>query len=128
MLQTLLEDLKQYKVKQTVRHWTKNELLVNFENDYIKVIRIDSSNKWTADKDAGYMSKMWSIIINIKQRFENLDNFKILQNHIDIRITPVMSGKLKGYFGIRIYNMRQEPDSNIILSILNFIFENKKKF
>lgn len=41
---------------------------------------------------------------------------------IDIEITPVTRGELKGNYGIRIRNMKKEPGAEIIEMILDFIF------
>ena len=122
MIDNLIEELKPFMVNQTNRSWTKNDNPFNFENEYIKVFRIASSNKWTGNKESGFMSKMWSIIIDIKKNFENLNNFQLLKTFLNITITPVTKGKFKGYYGIRIYDMRQEPNNHIIHSILNYIF------
>ncbi len=67
MINKLLKELKPFMVNQTNRSWTKNDNSFNFENEYIKVLRIASSNKWTGDKESGYMSKMWSIIVILKR-------------------------------------------------------------
>lgn len=122
MINKLLKELKPFMVNQTNRSWTKNDNSFNFENEYIKVLRIASSNKWTGDKESGYMSKMWSIIVDIKKNFENLNNFQLLKTCLNITITPVTKGKFKGYYGLRIYDMRQEPNDYIIYSILRYIF------
>lgn len=122
MINKLLKELKPFMVNQTNGSWTKNDNSFNFENEYIKVLRIASSNKWTGDKESGYMSKMWSIIVDIKKNFENLNNFQLLKTCLNITITPVTKGKFKGYYGLRIYDMRQEPNDYIIYSILRYIF------
>lgn len=122
MINKLLKELKPFMVNQTNRSWTKNDNSFNFENEYIKVLRIASSNKWTGDKESGYMSKMWSIIVILKKNFENLNNFQLLKTCLNITITPVTKGKFKGYYGLRIYDMRQEPNDYIIYSILRYIF------
>ena len=109
--------------EETSRRWSHEEKLLNYENDYISVLRIDSSNKWTTDKDSGFMSKMWSIIIKLKKDFSCLENFKALKTILSIKISPVTKGALVGNYGIRIYDMRQEPDSEIVKEILDFIFQ-----
>lgn len=118
----LLNKLQPYMQKKTDRHWSREEKLLNYENDYISVLRIDSSNKWTTDKASGFMTKMWSIIIKLKKDFSNIKNFKELEKSIKIKITPVTKGALTGSYGIRIYNMKQEPTKEIIKEILDFIF------
>ncbi len=110
-------------VKDTSRHWTKKDEQYSYNNEYISVLRIASSYKWTKDPIHNYMSKMWSIVVDIKKNFTKLENYIKLKNNIDIAITPVNSGKYKGYHGIRIYGMTQEPDIQIISEILNYIFK-----
>ena len=52
-----------YNIGETLRAWTKRDNLVIFENDYISVCRVDSSNKWVGVNE---MEKMWSIIFYLK--------------------------------------------------------------
>ena len=112
--------LQAYNNCVTERSWTKTELMLTYENEYIKLLRVDSSNHHIENND---MSKMWSIIIDKKKEFTNLPNFKELQQHITIKVTPVRTGELKGYCGIRIYKLKREPNKDVIKMILDYIFE-----
>lgn len=134
-LDELCKDIEDFKGKiqpymsaQTSRHWTKSDVCVTYNNEYISVLRVDSSNKWVGEENCGFMSKMWSIIINKKWDFSNLAGFIKLKKILDIGITPVKKGELAGNFGIRIYNMRQEPDYRIIKDILDFIFNKTEQY
>jgi len=123
-MENLLAKLKPYRDFLTDRSWTKEESMLEYNNEYISVLRIDSSNKWILINNQKTMSKMWSIIINKKQDFSNIKNFLELKKSLKINITPVNKGKFIGNYGIRIYDMKQEPDSEIIKEILDFIFKN----
>ncbi|MGX3045503.1 hypothetical protein [Helicobacter sp. T3_23-1056] len=91
----------------------------SYANEYIIVVAIDSSNKWIEENQ---MAKMWSIIFQMKQDICLLPKYKELQKILNTKITPVTSGKNKGCYGIRIYNMKQEPKADIVKVILDFIF------
>lgn len=123
MLNQLLKNLELYKVKDTSRNWTRKDEEYSYNNEYVSVIRIASSNKWTKDPTHNYMLKMWSIVVDIKKDFTNLENYIKLKKAIDIDITPVRKGKYKGYQGIRLYEMTKEPDIQIVSEILNYIFK-----
>ena len=110
-----------YNIGETLRAWTKRDNLVIFENDYISVCRVDSSNKWVGVNE---MEKMWSIIFYLKKDFTMLPNYVELAKILNISVTPVTRGKLEGCYGIRIREMKQEPDRDIVLTILNYIFAN----
>ena len=101
------------------RTWIKNKNLIEYENEYLSVLRVDSSNNWISDHD---MVKMWSIIFDLRKNFTSLSTYQSLQNVLDIKITPVTRGQLTGNWGIRIYGMKVDPDSKIIKTILDFIF------
>ena len=58
--------------------------MVKFENDYIRVCRVDSSNKWVNEFD---MEKMWSIIIDLKKDFTMLPNYIELASVLNIDVT-----------------------------------------
>ena len=47
-----------------------------YENEYIKVLRIDSSNKWQGVPHQSDMDKQWGIILNVKKNFYHLQNFQ----------------------------------------------------
>lgn len=116
----LLQKIKPYKTGTASRSWTKNSIY--FSNEYIEVKRLDSSNKWLGKPHASEIEKMWSIIIDIKKNFCLLSNYRELLKVLDIRLTQITKGELKGYWGIRIYGMKQEPTVDIIYDILNYIF------
>ena len=99
--------------------------VMDYENEYIKLVRIDSSNKWLRTPHFSDMSKQWEIIILLKKPFSFLDSYKFLQKHFYIDITPVMKGVNKGCFGIRLYNMKKNPTHLIVKQLLDFIFEKK---
>lgn len=108
---------------ETSKSYTKEKDMVQFENEYISVLRVDSSNKWI-DKASGKLSKQWGIIIDIKKDFTMLPGYRDLQrNYPNIAVTPVTRGEMLGCYGIRIYDMRQEPTKEIIEDILNYIFQ-----
>ena len=68
------------------------------------------------------MIKTWSIIFEKKKDFGNLPNFQKLRANMDVKITPVMRGELKGCWGLRIYNVHKEPNYEMVKMILDFIF------
>lgn len=119
----LLEELKRYKNGETERSWMMDSKggSVSFENEYIKLVRIDTSNKWVGDAE---MIKQWSIIFHQKKVFSHLPNYLLLKNNFNIRITPVSKGINKGCYGLRIYEMKKDPNEQIVLAILKFIFNN----
>lgn len=118
----LLQKIKPYKTGTTSRSWIKTKNSIYFSNEYIEVKRLDSSNKWLGTPHASEMGKMWSIIIDLKKNFCSLLNYCELSKVLDIRLTQVTRGEFKGYWGIRIYGMKQEPTVDIIYDILNYIF------
>ncbi len=119
----LLEELKKYKTGETERSWMMQSKAdsVFFENDYIKLVRIDTSNKWVGGAE---MIKQWSIIYHQKKAFTHLPNYLLLKNNYNIRITPVRTGINKGCYGLRFYEMKKDPNGQIVLAILKFIFNN----
>ena len=92
---------------------------MSYSNDYISVVRLDSSNKYTGTNTMG---KMWSIIFNHKQNFYALPGYRALKGVMDINITPVTRGSTKGCYGLRIYGMKKDPSVAIVKTILDFIF------
>ena len=111
--------IKEYNLGTTHRGWIMDDNVLDYSNDNLSVVRIDSSNHWIGQDK---MSKMWSIIFRKTASFEHLKNYRLLQENFNIKITPVLKGKNKGYYGLRIYDMKQNPDSKIINDILDFIF------
>lgn len=118
-IQDLKNKINEYNFGETRRSWVVGDNSILYSNDYINVIRFDSSNRWI---DNDKMSKMWSIIFDKKKDFTHLKQYQVFQNSFNVKITPVTRGKIRGYFGIRIYDMKQEPNSDIIKIILDFIF------
>ena len=117
----LLKKIEPYRSGSTSRLWTKNPIC--FNNEYIEVKRLDSSNKWLGLPRVSEMGKMWSIIVDLKKDFRALTNYCELSKKLDIKLTRVTKGELKGCRGIRIYKMKQNPTNDIIYDILNFIFQ-----
>lgn len=118
----LSQKINFYKISTTSRSWTKTKEAVYFNNEYLTVRRLDSSNKWLGVPHASEMEKMWSIIIDLKKDFRLLPKYRELLQVLDIKLTPVIKGELSGCVGIRIYGMKKEPTSSIIYDILNYIF------
>ena len=52
----------------------------------------------------------------------HLNKYCILKDNFRVNVTPVIKGKNKGCYGLRIYDMKKDPDVNIIKEILDFIF------
>lgn len=124
MLESLILALKKFK---DFKNFNRAGVMINsfkYENEYIKVLRIDSSNKWQGIPHQSDMDKQWGIIIEIKKDFCNLQNFKNLCSNysIDIDVTPVTRGENKGNYGIRLYHMAQNPNQDIVRQILDYIF------
>ena len=118
----LIKELDYFKNKGTVQSWKMSDA-ISYNNAYIDVLRIDSSNK--AGGSSVQQGKMWSIIVDIKKDFTSLPHWIDLCKHYgkDINITPIKTGKLTGYFGIRLYNMSKDPTEKIIVNILDYIFK-----
>lgn len=104
--------------------WTMTkEMVIGYSNEYISVVRIDSSNKWLGEPHASLMGKMWSIIVDIKKDFTRLPTYKaLLQEGLNIKVTPVTTGRNKGKYGIRIYDMKMEPNQRLIKALLDYLF------
>ena len=122
MLKTLLADLDNFK---NYSRFDKGSVMIEdfkYENEYVKVLRIDSSNKWVGKPHDSDMDKQWGIIIEIKKEFTHLVNYKTLSSKMDMQITKVCKGVNSGKHGLRIYHMAQNPNKEIIKQILDFIF------
>ncbi len=116
----ILDRLSFYKEGETTHGW-KSFQDISYENEFISLISVGSSNKWLSD---GGMDKQWSIIVKPKQDFSSLPNFMSLRNKNIVSFTEVRRGENVGCFGIRLYEMSKDPDEEIIIDLLNFIFEN----
>ena len=110
--------LDTYNSCDTERSFTMGQPMT-YSNKYISVVRLDSSNKYTGTNSMG---KMWSIIFNLKESFYALPGYRALRSVLDIQITPVTRGSIKGCYGIRIYGMKKDPSVAIVKTILDFIF------
>lgn len=116
---SLIEELLEYKKGTCDRRWKKSQKFL-YENDYIELVSLESSNKWLSSTE---MEKQWSIIIDKKKDFTSLPNFSLLKEQGILTLTPVSNGANKGCFGIRLYGMKKDPDEGIIKKLLDFIFE-----
>ena len=119
MISDIVARINSYKTGNADRRWKmKNQELV-FDNEYITVIRVDSSNKWISSTE---MEKQWGIIFKMKKDFTHLPKYKELSSQCDIAVTPVRTGKNAGCYGLRVYKMKRDPDQEILTEILNYIF------
>lgn len=116
----LKKEIDIYNNGDTSRNWVMDESSINYTNDFLTIVRIDSSNRWIG---LNKMSKEWSIIFRKKNNFEHLKHYKELQKVYNIKVTPVRNGINKGCYGLRIYDMTQNPTVRIIKLILDFIFQ-----
>ena len=66
-ISTLTNEIGKFKNNTTEQSWRKADT-VSYINDYITVLRIDSSNR--AGGKSIKHGKMWSIIVDIKKRFD----------------------------------------------------------
>ena len=118
-IEELKREINNYQLGTTYRGWIMSRDSLSYSNKYISVVRIDSSDHWIGHEK---MSKMWSIIFKKKENFTHLSNYNQLQNAFRVKITPVLKGKNKGCYGLRIYDLKQNPDEKIVRIILDFIF------
>ena len=123
-VEELIRRISQYKVGGA-EPWIMKDMgpLINFENDYIRVLRFDSSNKTGSyGVDNG---KQWGIIIELKRDFRHLPNWIRLQEGLrnDIAVTRVTKGINRGNYGIRLYRMSKNMDREIIEDLFDVIFE-----
>jgi hypothetical protein len=120
----LNQKLLKFRGSGTSQSWKKNEGFL-YKNEYIYLIRIDSSNQTGGSIINN--GKQWSIIIDIKKSFTDLPNWRMLERYYedDIKLTPVTHGKNLGKFGIRLYRMAYDPTNEIIRDLLDFIFNKK---
>ncbi len=115
----LLEDLRKYKDGLTEQKWKMDNY--NLKNEYIKVVRIDTSNKSGGSNIK--QGKQWSIIFErtTNAKLEELDTFKALVcNSGYIKITRKL--KSQGQYGIRFYNMAKNPDLIILDKLFKYLF------
>ena len=119
----LLQKIQQYQIGDASRSWTKISKGIFFRNEYLDLKGIASSNKWLGKPHESEIEKMWSIVIDIKKDFCSLLHYRELSKVMKVNLTPVKKGEFRGYWGIRIYKMKQEPTIDIIYDILNYIFQ-----
>lgn len=122
----LTHKIKSYQNFENFEVSFKRNQDVEFENRYIKLLSIETSNKWLGEPHKSNMTKQWGIIIKLKDNFIHFEGFKQLLKIFNVDLTPVRFGQFKGNYGIRFYDMAQNPDKEIVIDILNYIFENKK--
>jgi hypothetical protein len=110
--------LNQYRGNFTQQSWTKFDF--EYKNEYIKIIRIDCSNKAGGETVAG--GKQWGIIFEFGERdFRQLKKWKKLISKCNyIKITPRRG--YNGQYGIRFYNMSLCPDKNIVNAFIEYLF------
>ncbi|MHC6204499.1 hypothetical protein ACYULU_15070 [Breznakiellaceae bacterium SP9] len=114
--------LNQFRDGETEQNWVMDPPVI-FKNDYIEVLRIDTSN--VAGGSRVINGKQWSIIVKIKKDFGNKPNWIKLKSELgaDINVTQVTRGQNRGNHGIRLYRMSRNMDEKIIRELLEFIFE-----
>ena len=127
-IEELNEKLEAYITGENNRYWVKSQYWEEkrklcYENDYLKLVEITSSNKWI-DKEHKQLSKMWSIIYRPKKPFMMLENYKTFQKVYNVNITPVKKGINVGCMAIRLYDTKIDPDKFIVKDILDYIFQN----
>ena len=120
----IITELNKYRNNNTIQTWKMTSL--DLENDYIKILRIDSSNKHGGT--AVINGKQWGIIILIKKDFTKKTTWKeLVSKDNNIKITRVKKGEFyekykNAVYGIRFYGMSVDPNEEIIKIILDFIF------
>lgn len=119
MLSEMIAKINSFKSGNADRRWKMKDQELVFDNEYITVVRVDSSNKWVSSTE---MEKQWGIIFIMKKDFTHLPKYKELSSHCDIAVTPVRTGKNAGCYGLRVYRMRRDPDEKILAEILDYIF------
>ena len=115
----LIAKLNTYKIGSTERSWKMRNQELSYSNEYIKFIRMDSSNKWISTSE---MEKQWGIIFEMRTNFTQLSTYRELASKYDVAVTRVTKGKNAGCYGLRFYKMKKDPDAEIVLDIFNYIF------
>jgi hypothetical protein len=112
------ELLNQYRGNFTQQSLTMLDF--EYENEYIKIVRIDCSNKAGGKTVVG--GKQWGIIFEFGERdFRQLKKWReLISRFNDIRITPRRG--YNGQYGIRFYNMSLCPDENIVNAFIEYLF------
>lgn len=101
--------------------WTgKIQFPTPYENEYLIVDYYESVN---GPGTAGAVAKIWSIIFYPKKDFQFLNTYYNLCLFTESKITRERYNE-QGCFAIQFYNMCKNPTNEIILDILNYIFQN----
>ncbi len=111
-----------FKHGETEQFW-KKEPMIPFDNDYITLIRVDSSNK--AGGSSVKQGKQWSLIIDLKRSIIGFDTWRRLKSKMgdELTITRVTKGENIGKYGIRLYQMSKNPTPEIVDELLKYIFD-----
>lgn len=117
----IIDKINNFKTGDTEQNWILNEYL-NYENEYIKLITVQTSNKSGGKKVKN--GKQWSFIIDIKRDLTFLQKSKMEKDEIGIKLTFVKRGDYKGKFALRLYKMSKNPNNEIVKDILDYIFNN----
>lgn len=120
-IETLIAKINLFKTANgTKQSWRKDQPPI-YENDYIKLVRIDSSNAHGGSKIS--KGKQWGFIIELKKDFQMLKGWLLLKRELrdTLKITPFRSAKSE-WIGIRFYEMEKDPTNEIVIEILDFIF------
>jgi hypothetical protein len=120
-IETLIDKIKSFKTANgTKQSWRKDEP-PTYENEYIKLVRIDSSNAHGGSKIS--QGKQWGFIVEQKKDFQSLKGWLLLKRELrdTLKVTPFRSAKFD-WIGIRFYEMEKDPTNDIVIDILNFIF------
>ena len=117
----IYEKLLSFKEGSTQQSW-KKDLLFPFDNEYITLVRVDTSNK--SGGPSVNCGKQWSLIIELKRPFYGLETWRSLEKYMgnDIDVTQVKKGVNNGKWVIRFYRMSKDPNREILESFLNYIF------
>lgn len=108
------------KAKGTKQSWRKDNSPI-YENEYIKLVRIDSSNSHGGNN--GLKGKQWGFLMEQKKNFQTLKGWIDLKNEFGstLKVTPFRSPDFD-WVGIRFYEMALDPTNEIVVNILDFIF------
>lgn len=115
----LFQIIKQYQNGIIDKGFFENKL--EYQNQFIDVIAYSHSNKWL-NINHTEMGKMWSIIYKPIKDFSVLSGWNKLQSLGNIEITRIKKGQHTGNYAIRIRGMKKAPNDDIIIQILDYIF------
>jgi len=120
-IETIIGKINLFKTANgTKQSWRKDQPPV-YENGYIKLVRIDSSNAHGGSKIS--KGKQWGFIIELKKDFQMLKGWLLLKRELrdTLKVTPFRSSN-SDWVGIRFYEMEKDPTNEIVIDILDFIF------